>query len=171
MSLVIDHCPTPDFAAVKRRQQATWASGDFAVAYIVAHEYAHQVQAELGLYDRYGQQLPTMNFELQADCYAGTWAKSVDLHQIRCTVAGRCYEAGPTGQIANLGRRLAIAPNGDVTRVLDYIPGSTGNIRPCFSSSAFRRLRVTPAWTRQSRSLTLTSRIFCIRERSSERPP
>ena len=51
-------------------------SGDFAVAYIVAHEYAHQVQAELGLYDRYGQELPTMNFELQADCYAGAWAKS-----------------------------------------------------------------------------------------------
>ena len=51
-------------------------SGDFAVAYIVAHEYAHQVQAELGLYDRYGQQLPTMNFELQADCYAGAWGKS-----------------------------------------------------------------------------------------------
>jgi predicted metalloprotease len=50
--------------------------GDFAVAYIAAHEYAHQVQAELGLYERYGQQLPTMNFELQADCYAGAWAKS-----------------------------------------------------------------------------------------------
>jgi hypothetical protein len=25
---------------------------------------------------KYGQQLPTMAFELQADCYAGTWAKS-----------------------------------------------------------------------------------------------
>jgi uncharacterized protein len=49
--------------------------GDFSVAYIVAHEYAHQVQAELGLFDQAGQ-LPTMAFELQADCYAGTWAKS-----------------------------------------------------------------------------------------------
>jgi uncharacterized protein len=37
--------------------------GDFSVAYIVAHEYGHQI-------------LPTMAFELQADCYAGTWAKS-----------------------------------------------------------------------------------------------
>ena len=52
--------------------------GDFSVAYIVAHEYAHQVQDELGLFERYGQQLPTMAFELQADCYAGTWAKSAD---------------------------------------------------------------------------------------------
>jgi predicted metalloprotease len=50
--------------------------GDFSVAYIVAHEYGHEVQSELGLFDEYGQQLPTMAFELQADCYAGTWAKS-----------------------------------------------------------------------------------------------
>src|SRR3954469_25875344 len=50
--------------------------GDFAVAYIVAHEYGHEVQEELGAYEQYGQQLPTMAFELQADCYAGTWAKS-----------------------------------------------------------------------------------------------
>jgi predicted metalloprotease len=50
--------------------------GDFAVAYIVAHEYGHQVQDELGLFDKYGGQVPTMAFELQADCYAGTWANS-----------------------------------------------------------------------------------------------
>ena len=52
--------------------------GDFAVAYIVAHEYGHQVQSELGAYDKYAQQLPTMAFELQADCYAGTWAASAN---------------------------------------------------------------------------------------------
>ena len=50
--------------------------GDFAVAYIVAHEYGHQIQDELGLFERYGSQLPTMAFELQADCFAGTWAHS-----------------------------------------------------------------------------------------------
>jgi predicted metalloprotease len=50
--------------------------GDFAVAYMVAHEYGHEVQDELGLFDEYGQQLPAMAFELQADCYAGTWANS-----------------------------------------------------------------------------------------------
>ena len=50
--------------------------GDFAVAYIVAHEYGHQIQDELGLFEKYGDQLPTMAFELQADCFAGTWAQS-----------------------------------------------------------------------------------------------
>ena len=52
------------------------AMGDFAVAYIVAHEYGHEIQDELGLFDKYGGQVPTMGFELQADCYAGTWAHS-----------------------------------------------------------------------------------------------
>jgi uncharacterized protein len=47
--------------------------GDFAVAYIVAHEYGHQIQGELGAFDR---NVPTVNTELQADCYAGNWAKS-----------------------------------------------------------------------------------------------
>jgi len=51
-------------------------AGDFAVAYMVAHEYGHQVQDELGLFDANGGQLPAMAFELQADCYAGAWANS-----------------------------------------------------------------------------------------------
>ena len=50
-------------------------AGDFAVAYIVAHEYGHQIQDELGLFKQYGS-IPTMRFELQADCFAGTWARS-----------------------------------------------------------------------------------------------
>jgi predicted metalloprotease len=36
-------------------------------------------QGFVGLFQSYGQQLPTMAFELQADCYAGTWAKSAYL--------------------------------------------------------------------------------------------
>src|SRR4051812_13870489 len=39
------------------------AMGDFAVAYIVAHEYGHEIQNELGDYEKYGNQVPTMNFE------------------------------------------------------------------------------------------------------------
>jgi predicted metalloprotease len=47
--------------------------GDFAVAYVLAHEYAHNVQAELGLL---GTGYPVWRTELQADCFAGNWANS-----------------------------------------------------------------------------------------------
>jgi uncharacterized protein len=51
------------------------AVGDFAVAYVLAHEYAHNLQQELGVFDnRSGSAKP---FELQADCMAGAWAYSV----------------------------------------------------------------------------------------------
>jgi len=52
------------------------AAGDFAVAYVVAHEYAHNLQQELGIFDNVVT--PTAQpFELQADCMAGVWAYSV----------------------------------------------------------------------------------------------
>jgi hypothetical protein len=52
------------------------ASGDFAVAYVIAHEYAHNLQQEFGIFDN--AQGPTARpYELQADCWAGTWANSV----------------------------------------------------------------------------------------------
>jgi predicted metalloprotease len=52
------------------------AAGDFAVAYVIAHEYAHNVQQELGIFADYrGRQ--ARPFELQADCMSGTWANSV----------------------------------------------------------------------------------------------
>ena len=58
-----------------QRARLRRTAGDFAVAYIVAHEYGHQIQHELGLFEKYGP-VPTMRFELQADCFAGTWARS-----------------------------------------------------------------------------------------------
>ena len=52
------------------------AAGDFAVAYVLAHEYAHNLQQELGVFDNRVTQ-SAKPFELQADCLAGTWAYSV----------------------------------------------------------------------------------------------
>lgn len=52
------------------------AVGDFGVAYIVAHEYAHNLQQELGFFSA-GRRLATKPFELQADCMAGAWGNSV----------------------------------------------------------------------------------------------
>jgi predicted metalloprotease len=52
------------------------AVGDFGVAYVVAHEYAHNVQQELGLYTL-SPRTGAKPFELQADCMAGLWSNSV----------------------------------------------------------------------------------------------
>src|SRR5215212_9483307 len=52
------------------------AAGDFAVAYVLAHEYGHNLQQELGVFDN-RVSAAAKPYELQADCFAGTWANSV----------------------------------------------------------------------------------------------
>jgi hypothetical protein len=65
-------------------QRRFGASGDFARAYVLAHEVGHHVQNQLGIADqvralqqRSGEaqanQL-SVRLELQADCFAGVWA-------------------------------------------------------------------------------------------------
>lgn len=61
------------------------AKGDFAAAYVVGHEVAHHVQNELGVLSQANRARQSMStngsnrvsvmIELQADCFAGIWAR------------------------------------------------------------------------------------------------
>jgi uncharacterized protein len=53
------------------------AVGEFGLAYLVAHEYAHNVQFELGFYELADPRDGVKAFELQADCMAGLWGNAV----------------------------------------------------------------------------------------------
>jgi predicted metalloprotease len=67
------------------------APGDFANAYVIAHEIGHHVQNVLGIEGKVSQlrhQEPaqanrlSVKTELQADCFAGVWGHSTEQRQI-----------------------------------------------------------------------------------------
>ena len=81
------YCPLDEtvylnFAFFNDLQNRYGASGDFAQAYVIAHEIGHHVQNLLGTSDEVRQQQQanpraanrlSVALELQADCYAGVW--------------------------------------------------------------------------------------------------
>jgi uncharacterized protein len=74
-----------DLDFFRELQDRFHASGDFARAYVIAHEVGHHVQQQLGIFDKVQamqrQGVPmdgadglSVRQELQADCFAGVWA-------------------------------------------------------------------------------------------------
>lgn len=84
------YCPTDqkvylDTEFFKELQQQFGATGDFAEAYVIAHEIGHHVQNQLGILSKVTNARQSMSevqsnqmsvrTELQADCFAGIWGK------------------------------------------------------------------------------------------------
>ncbi len=82
-------CPNDEKAYIdlpfyRQLRQQIGAPGDFAQAYVIAHEVGHHVQKQLGIERQLrkaqqGHALAQSNqlsvrMELQADCLAGVWA-------------------------------------------------------------------------------------------------
>jgi predicted metalloprotease len=74
-----------DLAFFQQLQDELHSSGDFARAYVIAHEVGHHVQKLTGVFDKVAQARRraapmegadglSVRLELQADCYAGIWA-------------------------------------------------------------------------------------------------
>jgi predicted metalloprotease len=83
------YCPTDrriylDTSFFRELTSRFHASGDFADAYVIAHEVGHHVQDLLGTLDKANRQQASgstaegnavqVRVELQADCFAGVWA-------------------------------------------------------------------------------------------------
>ena len=81
-----DECLYIDLNFFSSMKQQLGADGDFAYAYVIAHEVGHHVEHLLGTLDKAHQQMNRMSkaaanavsvrIELQADYYAGVWGRN-----------------------------------------------------------------------------------------------
>ena len=95
------------FSETLRRQLG--APGDFAQAYVIAHEVGHHVQNLLGISGRVDQARPrvskleynrlSVKLELQADCFAGVWAN-------RAQQARQILEDGDVAEAMNAAAKI-----------------------------------------------------------------
>jgi uncharacterized protein len=102
------YCPADqkvyiDLSFYQELQERFKAPGDFAQAYVIAHEVGHHVQHLLGTSEKVQQARQqarseaasnaySVRLELQADCYAGVWAHHAD-QQFRILETGDIEEA------------------------------------------------------------------------------
>lgn len=107
------YCPADekiyiDLAFYEELRRRFKAPGDFAQAYVIAHEVGHHIQKILGIADRVQQAKESMSegqanqlqvrMELQADCFAGFWARMN--HQMRNRLEPGDIEEGMTAAAA-----------------------------------------------------------------------
>jgi predicted metalloprotease len=88
------YCPNDekvyiDLSFYRDLKEKYGAPGDFAQAYVIAHEVGHHVQNQLGIMDQVARAQDSassqaeanrlsVKLELQADCFAGVWANNAE---------------------------------------------------------------------------------------------
>lgn len=97
-----DQCVYLDLSFFMNMRRQLGADGDFAYAYVIAHEVGHHVQNQLGTLQQAHQLMNrssekdanqiSVRLELQADFYAGVWAYN-DNKRFRSLEAGDIDEA------------------------------------------------------------------------------
>ncbi len=100
------------------------APGDFAQAYVIAHEVGHHVQNLLGIEQKVSRARHSMNeadanalsvrVELQADCFAGIWAHQIETNDQNLTLEPGDIEEGLTAASAVGDDRLQSQATGRV---------------------------------------------------------
>ncbi|MBW9115378.1 zinc metallopeptidase [Rhizobium cauense] len=103
-----DHKVYLDTAFFNQLSRQFGASGDFAEAYVVAHEVGHHVQNLLGILPKFNQARQRMSeadankmsvrVELQADCFAGIWGRFTEQKGI--------LEAGDLEEALNAAQQI-----------------------------------------------------------------
>jgi predicted metalloprotease len=111
-----------DLDAMADLQRRLRAGGDFAAAYVIAHEVGHHVQNQLGVLRQVDQarrgrgeaagNAMQVRVELQADCLAGVWARRA--HESRRILEGGDIEEGLNAAAAVGDDRLQRAGQGYV---------------------------------------------------------
>jgi len=76
----IDHEVYIDLSFYDQLRERFGAPGDFAQAYVIAHELGHHVQNLTGKLGK--GEVHQIETELQADCLAGAWAQSAEKRQL-----------------------------------------------------------------------------------------
>jgi predicted metalloprotease len=76
----IDHKVYIDLAFYDELRRRFSAPGDFAQAYVIAHELGHHVQNLQGLLGK--GEVQQIQIELQADCLAGAWAQDAERRKL-----------------------------------------------------------------------------------------
>ena len=132
------------------------SGGDFAMAYVVSHEFGHHVQDELGINQSVQDQMQadparqndlSVRMELQADCLAGVWAHSAVAELEPGDIDEALNAAASVGDDRIQRRpRAGSTPNcGPTARLPNGPSGSRPATRAATSTSATRSAPVDAA--------------------------